>query len=96
MIHWSLAASPQETNFRNTVLQRFGISFIMQIVYFKELAEKFNVIHVTEGLAPEVVRMMKFTHATSLPEAIDMAAKKMTQAEVAIFPSGGNIIPGIV
>jgi lactate racemase len=77
-------------------LKSFGISFIMQIVYFKELAEKFNVIHVTEGLAPEVVRMMKFAHATSLPEAIDMAAKKMPQAEVAIFPSGGNIIPGIV
>ena len=77
-------------------LKSFGISFIMQIVYFKELAEKFNVIHVTEGLAPEVVRMMKFTHATSLPEAIDMAAKKLPQADVAIFPAGGNIIPGIV
>ena len=77
-------------------LTSFGISFIMQIVFFKELAEKFNVIHVTEGLAPEVVRMMKFAHAASLPEAVDMAAKKMTQADVAIFPSGGNIIPGIV
>ena len=77
-------------------LKSFGISFIMQIVYFKELAEKFNVIHVTEGLAPEVVRMMKFTHATSLPEAIDMAAKNLPHADVAIFPAGGNIIPGIV
>jgi nickel-dependent lactate racemase len=77
-------------------LQSFGISFIMQVVYFKELAEKFNVIHVTEGLSAEVVGMMKFTHATSLPEAVDMAAKKMPQADVAIFPSGGNIIPGIV
>jgi len=77
-------------------LKSFGISFIMQIVYFKELAEKFTVIHVTEGLAPEVVRMMKFAHATNLPEAVDMAAKKMPKADVAIFPSGGNIIPGIV
>ena len=77
-------------------LTSFGISFIMQIVFFKELAEKFNVIHVTEGLAPEVVRMMKFAHAANLPEAIDMAAKKMLQADVAIFPSGGNIIPGVV
>ncbi len=77
-------------------LKSFGISFIMQIVYFKELAEKFTVIHVTEGLMPEVVRMMKFAHTTSLPEAMNMAAKKMPKADVAIFPSGGNIIPGIV
>lgn len=76
-------------------LKSFGISYIMQVVYFKELAEKFNVIHVTEGLAPDVVRMMKFTHATSLPEAVDMAASTMPQADVAIFPSGGNIIPVI-
>jgi hypothetical protein len=68
----------------------------MQVVYFKELAEKFNVIHVTEGLTTEVVHMMKFAHATSLPEAIDMAVKNLPQADVAIFPSGGNIIPGIV
>ena len=77
-------------------LKSFGISYIMQVVYFKELAEKFNVIHVTEGLTTEVVHMMKFAHATSLPEAIEMAAKNMSHADVAIFPSGGNIIPGIV
>lgn len=77
-------------------LKSFGISYIMQVVYFKELAEKFNVIHVTEGLTSEVVQMMKFTHATSLPEAVAMAAKNMAEADVAIFPSGGNIIPGIV
>lgn len=77
-------------------LRSFGISYIMQVVYFKELAEKFNVIHVTEGLTTEVVRMMKFVHALSLPEAVDMVARTMPQANVAIFPSGGNIIPGIV
>ena len=77
-------------------LKSFGISYIMQVVYFKELAEKFNVIHVTEGLTTEVVHMMKFAHATSLPEAIDMAVKNLPRADVAIFPSGGNIIPGIV
>ncbi len=77
-------------------LMSFGISYIMQVVYFKELAEKFNVIHVTEGLEPEVVHMMKFAHARSLPEAIDMAAQNMARANVAIFPSGGNVIPGIV
>jgi nickel-dependent lactate racemase len=77
-------------------LRSFGISYIMQVVYFKELAEKFDVIHVTEGLSTEVVRTMKFAHALSLPEAVDMVARRMPQAGVAIFPSGGNIIPGIV
>ena len=76
-------------------LTSFGISYIMQVVFFKELAEKFHVIHVTEGLTADTVRMMKFTHARTLLEAVDMAAERMPQADVAIFPSGGNIIPGI-
>jgi nickel-dependent lactate racemase len=42
-------------------LKSFGISYIMQVVYFKEWAEKFSVTHVTEGLSPEQVKMMKFS-----------------------------------
>jgi hypothetical protein len=76
-------------------LRSFGISYIMQVVFFKELAEKFHVIHVTEGLTAEQVKMMKFTHALTLPEAVDIASRTMPRANVAIFPSGGNIIPGI-
>jgi nickel-dependent lactate racemase len=76
-------------------LRSFGISYIMQVVYFKELAEKFNVIHVTEGLTTEQVGMMKFTHARTLLEAIEVASATMPQADVAIFPSGGSIIPGV-
>jgi lactate racemase len=76
-------------------LKSFGISYIMQVVCFKELAEKFNVIHVTEGLTTDQVKMMKFTHALTLPEAVDIASRSMPKADVAIFPSGGNIIPGI-
>ncbi len=76
-------------------LRSFGISYIMQIVFFKELAEMFNVIHVTEGLTAEEVGMMKFTHARTLPEAVEMAAGTMTHADVAIFPSGGTVIPGV-
>ena len=44
-------------------LKSFGISYIMQVVYFKELAEKFDVVHVTEGLSPEQVKMMKFSYS---------------------------------
>jgi nickel-dependent lactate racemase len=76
-------------------LKSFGISYIMQVVYFKELAEKFDVVHVTEGLSPEQVKMMKFTYSSSLQEAVNQISAKMSKADVAIFPSGGNIIPEI-
>jgi len=76
-------------------LKSFGISYIMQIVYFKELAEKFTVVHVTEGLSPEQVKMMKFSYSSTLQEAIDRVSEKIPKADVAIFPSGGNIIPEI-
>jgi orotidine-5'-phosphate decarboxylase len=65
----------------------------MQVVRFKEIAEKFTVIHVTEGLSPEQVHMMKFTYSSKLQEAIDRVSQKLPKADVAIFPSGGNIIP---
>jgi nickel-dependent lactate racemase len=76
-------------------LRSFGISYIMQVVYFKELAEKFNVVHVTEGLSPEQVKMMKFSYSSTLQESIDQVSKKIPKADVAIFPSGGNIIPEV-
>ncbi|NWG03457.1 MAG: nickel-dependent lactate racemase [Syntrophaceae bacterium] len=76
-------------------LKSFGISYIMQVVYFKELAEKFTVIHVTEGLSPEQVKMMKFSYASTIQDAIEKVSQKLPQADVAIFPSGGNIIPEV-
>jgi nickel-dependent lactate racemase len=76
-------------------LKSFGISYIMQVVYFKELAEKFTVVHVTEGLSPEQVKMMKFSYFPDIQEAINQVSKKMPKADVAVFPSGGNIIPEV-
>jgi nickel-dependent lactate racemase len=76
-------------------LKSFGISYIMQVVYFKELAEKFNVVHVTEGLSPDQVKMMKFSYASNIQEAINQVSEKMPKADVAVFPSGGNIIPDV-
>jgi nickel-dependent lactate racemase len=76
-------------------LKSFGISYIMQVVYFKELAEKFDVVHVTEGLSPEQVKMMKFSYASNMQEAINQISEKMPKADVAVFPSGGNIIPEV-
>jgi nickel-dependent lactate racemase len=76
-------------------LKSFGISYIMQVVFFKELAEKFRVIHVTEGLSPDQVKMMKFSYARNIGDAIEEARRNLPRARVAIFPSGGNIIPEI-
>jgi len=76
-------------------LRSFGISYIMQVVYFKEIAQKFDIVHVTEGLSEEQVKMMKFSYSPNIQEAIEQVYKKMTQADVAIFPSGGNIIPEV-
>jgi lactate racemase len=76
-------------------LKNFGISFIMMVVIFKELSEKFTVIHVPEALTKEQVAMMNFTYASSLDEAISMTHQKFAAADVAIFPSGGASIPDI-
>ncbi|MBU2497843.1 MAG: nickel-dependent lactate racemase [Proteobacteria bacterium] len=76
-------------------LKSFGISYVMQVVYFKELAEKFKVLHVTEGLTEAQVKMMNFEYAADLQDAIDQTSQKMPRADVTIFPSGGNIIPGL-
>jgi len=76
-------------------LKSFGISYIMQVVYFKEMAEKFDVVHVTEGLSPEQVKMMKFSYFTNIQEAINQVSQQMPKADVAVFPSGGNIIPEV-
>ena len=76
-------------------LRAFGISYIMQVVYFKEYAEKFKVYHVTEGLSPAQVAMMKYTYASTVQEAVNLLALEMPEADVAVFSSGGNIIPEV-
>jgi len=76
-------------------LKAFGISYIMQVVYYKAKAERFTVFHVCEGLSPEQVRMMNFTYAPSIQEAINQVSETMPQADVAVFPSGGTIIPEV-
>jgi len=48
---------------------------------------------VTEGLPPEQVKMMKFTYSPNLEEAIRKTSEETPRADVAIFPSGGNMIP---
>jgi lactate racemase len=74
-------------------LKAFGISFFMLGVPFKELSEKYKVIHVTEGLTKEQVTMMDFEFAATLDEAIQQVSRQMPKAEVTILPSGGTIIP---
>lgn len=76
-------------------LKPFGISYIMQVVHFKEFTEKFDIHHVTEGLTAEQVGMMGMTYSNNLRTTLDTIAQRLPRADVAIFPSGGNIIPEI-
>lgn len=76
-------------------LKNSGISYIMQVIHFKEIAQKYNVIHVTEGLSADMVRRMRFSFASDIQKAIEMAYQKNPNANVAIFSSGGSIIPDV-
>jgi hypothetical protein len=67
----------------------------MQVVNFKELAEIFQVIHMTEGLSPEQVKMMNFAYSPDLQEAIQRASEGLPRAALAIFPSGRKSIPEV-
>jgi lactate racemase len=74
----------------------YGISFFMLGVPFKELSEKYTVVHVTEGLSKEQVTLMNFGYASNLEEAIQQTCKRIPRADVTILPSGGTIIPSVV
>ncbi len=76
-------------------LKAFGISYIMQVVYYKEKAEKFKVFHVTGGLSPEQVKMMNFSYVSAIQEAVDQVSHMMPKADVVILPSGGTVIPAV-
>jgi nickel-dependent lactate racemase len=72
-----------------------GISFFMLGVLFMELAEQYSVIHVTEGLSREQVKLMNFGYAPSLDQAIQQVYKQTPKADVTILPSGGTAIPSV-
>jgi len=74
-------------------LKPFGISFFMLGVPFKEISEKYDILHVTEGLTKEQVELMDFGYAATLDEAIQATHRKIPKADVTIIPSGGTIIP---
>jgi nickel-dependent lactate racemase len=76
-------------------LKPFGISFFMLGVPFKELSEKYNVLHVTEGLTKEQVELMNFGYAATLEEAVRETHRMIPKADVTIIPSGGTIIPEV-
>jgi nickel-dependent lactate racemase len=76
-------------------IKPYGISFFMLGVPFKELSEKYSVLHVTEGLTKEQVELMNFGYAATLEEAIRETHSKIPRADVTIIPSGGTIIPAL-
>jgi nickel-dependent lactate racemase len=98
-----MAAAKSASDYHRRLLQGdipesirpFGISFFMLGVPFKELSEKYRVIHVTEGLTKEQVTLMNFEYAATIEEAILMVKAQIPHADVTILPSGGTIIPSI-
>jgi nickel-dependent lactate racemase len=76
-------------------IKPYGISFFMLGVPFKELSEKYNVLHVTEGLTKKQVELMNFGYAATLDEAIQQTHRTIPRADVTIIPSGGTIIPAV-
>jgi lactate racemase len=74
-------------------IKPFGISFFMLGVPFKEISERYTVVHVTEGLTKEQVELMNFRYAPTLDAAIQEIYGKMPHADITILPSGGTIIP---
>jgi len=74
-------------------IKPFGISFFMLGVPFKEISERYSIVHVTEGLTKEQVEMMNFGYASTLEDAIRQTHRKFPKAEVTILPSGGTIVP---
>jgi hypothetical protein len=74
-------------------LKSFGIPNIIQILYFKESAEKFSVHHVTKGLSPEQVKTMKFSYVPELQKAIGRISSEMPKADVRFFRQEGISSP---
>jgi len=74
-------------------LKHLGVSYAIQVVHFKEICEKFKVIHVTDGLHEEEVRKMGFEYAASIDEAIELASALKRDAHVLVLPSGGSVLP---
>jgi nickel-dependent lactate racemase len=76
-------------------LRNLGVSYVMQIVHFKEISERFKVIHVTKGLNKEDVRKTGFIHAENIDDAVNIAKEFVPKGKVHIIPSGGNILPKV-
>jgi hypothetical protein len=38
---------------------------------------------------------MKYAYASTVQEAVDTLAREMPEADVAVLPSGGNVIPEV-
>jgi nickel-dependent lactate racemase len=71
-----------------------GISLLITIHYMKAVTQKYSkIVHVTQGISPELVEAMGFTHAFSLQEAIEIVHRDIPAARVSVFPSGGAIFP---
>jgi nickel-dependent lactate racemase len=73
-----------------------GLSFMCTVVEVKGFLERFSrIIHVTEGLDRSHVEFMKMTFASSIEEAVAIAARETPRGDAIVFPYGGVVLPRI-
>lgn len=70
-----------------------SVSYVMQLVFFKELVRDFQVLYVTDPVAREFATDLGFEVFERVSEAIEYLKDKLDKARVLVFPSGGNVIP---
>jgi hypothetical protein len=77
-----------------TILNLWNLLHYAGCLFQRTVGEIFS-LPCHRGTFTEQVKMMKFSYSSNLQEAINHVSQKMPKADVAIFPSGGNIIPDI-
>lgn len=74
-------------------MEGLSVSYVMQLVFFKELARDFQVLYVTDPEAKTFAHDLGFEVFETVSEALRHLRKELDKAKVLVFPSGGNAIP---
>jgi len=76
-----------------TGMEGLSVSYVMQLVFFKELVRDYRVIYVTDPEAKEFAYDFGFKVFQTLTDALEHVKKDLDRAKVLVFPSGGIVIP---
>lgn len=74
-------------------MEGLSVSYVMQLVFFKELVRDFHILYVTDPEAREFSADFGFEVFERISEALNHLKGKLDKAKVLVFPSGGSVIP---